>query len=69
MKTYIQLKTQLLKDKEIKRAYDALEPRYKQLTKDIDFASFLKQQLKDPAIKKAYEEEGLKLKELHLNFA
>lgn len=28
MKTYTQLKIQLLKDKEIKRAYDALEPEF-----------------------------------------
>ncbi|KKT35742.1 MAG: Transcriptional regulator, XRE family [Parcubacteria group bacterium GW2011_GWA2_44_12] len=28
MKTYRQLKSQLLKDKEIKRAYDALEPEF-----------------------------------------
>lgn len=28
MKTYTQFKTQLLKDKEIKRAYDALEPEF-----------------------------------------
>lgn len=28
MKTYTQLKTQLLKDTEIKRAYDALEPEF-----------------------------------------
>lgn len=37
------------------------QKEYKQLTKDTHFASFLKQQLKEPAIKKAYNEEGIKL--------
>lgn len=29
MKTYVQVKKRLLKDKEIKRAYDALEPEFR----------------------------------------
>ncbi|MBI4359996.1 MAG: helix-turn-helix transcriptional regulator [Candidatus Jacksonbacteria bacterium] len=35
--------------------------KYKQLTKDTDFAEYLKKQLKNPAIKKAYDEEGMRL--------
>lgn len=35
--------------------------KYKQLTKDTDFGRYLKQQLKNSAIKKSYDEEGLKL--------
>src|SRR3989338_5833673 len=36
--------------------------RHKQLTKDTDFAEYLKKQLKNPSIKKAYDEEGVRLK-------
>ncbi|HBH46159.1 MAG: hypothetical protein A2445_03655 [Candidatus Jacksonbacteria bacterium RIFOXYC2_FULL_44_29] len=35
--------------------------KYKQLTKDTDFGRYLKQQFKKPAIREAYDEEGLKL--------
>lgn len=35
--------------------------KYKQLTKDTDFAGYLKKQLKNPSIKKAYDEEGIRL--------
>lgn len=35
--------------------------KYKQLTKNTAFEPYLKQQLKNPVIKKTYDEEGLKL--------
>ena len=38
------------------------QKKYKQLTKDTDFAEYLKKQLKNPSIKKAYDEEGARLK-------
>lgn len=38
-----------------------MKRKYKQLTQDTRFDRYLKQQLKSSALKKAYEEEGLKL--------
>jgi ribosome-binding protein aMBF1 (putative translation factor) len=35
--------------------------KFKQLTKNTDFGAYLKKQLKHPVVKKAYEEEGVRL--------